>query len=83
MYNGSSEYDLFEFLQDRAAYRAYLQDDAEDNAAFMHHLKKAAAVAIKRELTDVQREYLMLYFGDGYSMTEIAEIKGVAVSSVS
>lgn len=75
--------DLFSFLSDDRAYQEWLSEDRESNEIMLRHLRKAMAVAIQRELTDKQREYLIMHVVDGTKQIEIAYIKGVAPSTVS
>lgn len=56
---------------------------AEDNGKEISELKRNLIAAIEEELTDTERESILLYYGQRMSMTEIAAMKGNAPSSVS
>ena len=56
---------------------------AEDNGKEISELKRNLIMAIKEELTDLERESIMLYYGQRMNMVDIAAMKGTAPSSVS
>lgn len=74
--------DLFSILSDKQVYSDWL-NDGDDNAIMLQHVRKAMSIAIQRELTEKQREYLILRVVDRMSVVEIAELKGVNKSTVS
>ena len=64
-------------------YRRYIIDLGEDNSETHSILKRNLRRAINEELTERQREMMVLYYIDRIKMTDIAEMLGVAPSTVS
>ena len=56
----------------RADLEVYLQMMAEDNSAQLNRLKRNLARALRQEVTPLQREYMMLYYGENMTIPEIA-----------
>ena len=56
---------------------------ADDNRDQMNRLKRNLTHALRNDVTPRQREYMMLYYGQGMSMEVIAEQLGVNKSTVS
>lgn len=56
---------------------------AEDNHAQIGRLKRNLTHALRQDITAKQREYMMLYYGQGMSMEAIAQQSGVNKSTVS
>ena len=74
------------FRRDRetvAAMQAYLRSIAEDNGREVGQLKRNLRLALREELTDRQRQTLLMYYAQDLNMREIAEILGVDRSTVS
>lgn len=69
--------------QDFGEYREYLLRLGGDNSREHSVLLKNLSRAIGEELTERQRELVTLYYIDRLSMSEIAEMLGVNVSTVS
>ena len=70
--------------------RAYAADMAvytramsADNSAELSRLKRNLAAALREDVTEKQREALLLYYGEGLNMREIGERLGVDKSTVS
>lgn len=73
-------YDRLERQTDLAVYSRFL---AEDNSAQMTKLKRNLSRALRQDVTPKQRQYLLLYYGQGMKVTEISEKLGVNKSTVS
>lgn len=56
---------------------------AEDNHEEISELKRNLIRAIREELSDTERNDIMLYYGQRMNMVEIAAMRGVDPSSVS
>ena len=56
---------------------------ADDNRDQMNRLKRNLTHALRQDITQRQREYMMLYYGRGMSMEAIAKELGVNKSTVS
>ena len=56
---------------------------AEDNREQINRLKRNLTHALRQDVTRRQREYMMLYYGQGLSMEEIGRQLGVNKSTVS
>lgn len=56
---------------------------AEDNREQMGRLKRNLTHALRQDITERQRQYMILYYGQGLSMEEIARQVGVNKSTVS
>ena len=61
----------------------YTQLMADDNRDQMNRLKRNLTHALRQDITQRQREYMMLYYGRGMSMEAIAKEVGVNKSTVS
>ena len=67
-------------LVDLAVYTQLMADDNRDQ---MNRLKRNLTHALRQDITQRQREYMMLYYGRGMSMEAIAKEVGVNKSTVS
>ena len=67
-------------LVDLAVYTQLMADDNRDQ---MNRLKRTLTHALRQDITQRQREYMMLYYGRGMSMEAIAKEMGVNKSTVS
>ena len=67
-------------LVDLAVYTQLMADDNRDQ---MNRLKRNLTHALRQDITQRQREYMMLYYGRGMSMEAIAQEMGVNKSTVS
>ena len=67
-------------LVDLAVYTRLMADDNRDQ---MNRLKRNLTHALRQDITQRQREYMMLYYGRGMSMEAIAKECGVNKSTVS
>ena len=67
-------------LVDLAVYTQLMADDNRDQ---MSRLKRNLTHALRQDITQRQREYMMLYYGRGMSMEAIARELGVNKSTVS
>ena len=67
-------------LVDLAVYTQLMADDNRDQ---MNRLKRNLTHALRQDITERQREYMMLYYGRGMSMEAIAREVGVNKSTVS
>ena len=56
---------------------------AEDNREQIGRLKRNLTYALRQDITPKQREYMMLYYGQGMSMEAIGNQLGVNKSTVS
>ena len=56
---------------------------ADDNRQQIGRLKRNLTHALRQDITPKQREYMMLYYGQGLSMEAIARQAGVNKSTVS
>ncbi len=61
----------------------YTQLMADDNKDTINRLKRNLTRALRYDITDKQREYMMLYYGKQMTMEAIANEKGVNKSTVS
>ncbi|MEG2120317.1 MAG: sigma-70 family RNA polymerase sigma factor, partial [Pseudoflavonifractor sp.] len=61
----------------------YARDMAEDNTTQHQRLKRNLVRALREDVTERQRQTLLLYYGDGLNMREIGERLGVDKSTVS
>lgn len=72
----------FEQAQDQYAYDLWRNES--DGADIFHtHLLNAFRVAIRDELTEIQRTYIMAYYYERLTMEEVAERFSVNKSTVS
>ena len=76
----NTSYDNTMGLADLAAYTRFM---AEDNSAQMTRLKRNLSKALQQDVTPKQREYMLLYYGEGMNMSQISEKLGVNKSTVS
>lgn len=61
----------------------YARAMAEDNSQQMGRIKRNLIRALKSDITEKQRLELLLYYGQGVTMTEIGRRLGVHPSTVS
>ena len=61
----------------------WLRENAETNQESCERVRKKLPKAILNELTPRQRKLLQMYYFDGLTMREIAEIENVNQSTVS
>lgn len=76
----SVSYDNTFGMADLATYSRMM---ADDNHRELNRLKRNLTHALRQDVTPKQREYMLLYYGQGLSMTEIAQQSGVNISTVS
>lgn len=76
----STSYDHTGYLADLAVYARFM---ADDNSAQMTKLKRNLTRALRQDVTPKQRQYLMLYYGQGMNLRQISEKLGVNKSTVS
>lgn len=76
----NTSYDNSGGLADLAVYTRFM---AEDNSAQMTKLKRNLSKALRQDVTPKQRQYLMLYYGQGMNLRQIGEQLGVNKSTVS
>ncbi len=62
---------------------AYTREMASDNAQQLDRLRENLAKALRQDVTDRQRQFLLLYYGQGLNMRQIGERVGVNKSTVS
>lgn len=67
-------------MVDLAVYTELMADDNRDQ---INRLKRNLAYALRQDITARQREYMILYYGQGMSMEAIAKQLGVNKSTVS
>ena len=73
-------YDQTFGMADLAVYSRMI---ADDNHQQVNRLKRNLAHALRQDITPKQREYMILYYGQGMSMEAIADQTGVNKSTVS
>lgn len=61
---------------------AYFRSIAEDNSDETSRLKRNVRRALMEELTDRQRQFLLMYYAENIPQIEIAKICGVYPSTV-
>ena len=61
----------------------YARSMASDNSAQLDRVKRNLVRALREDVTARQREFLLLYYGQGLNMREIGEKLGVDKSTVS
>ena len=61
----------------------YTELMAQDNKDQINRLKRNLTHALRQDITQRQREYMMLYYGKSMSMEAIAQQCGVTKSTVS
>lgn len=66
-----------------AALAVYAREMASDNGRQLDRLRENLSKALQQDVTDRQRQYLMLYYGQGLNMRQIGERMGVNKSTVS
>lgn len=76
-----SSSDIFEIIENKSQYEKWVE--SETDLDFADHMKRAAAAAYNRELSDRQKQYFTMYFLEGFTVREIASIAGVNPSTVS
>ena len=76
----SISYDNTFGLVDLAVYTRLM---AEDNSKQINRLKRNLTHALRQDVTQRQREYMVLYYGQGMSMEAIARQCGVNKSTIS
>lgn len=62
---------------------AYSREMASDNVQQLDRLRENLAKALRQDVTDRQRQFLLLYYGQGLNMRQIGERVGVNKSTVS
>ena len=62
---------------------AYSRQMAGDNSQELDRLKRNLVRALREDVTEKQRQVLLLYYAEGYNMREIGERLGVDKSTVS
>lgn len=72
----------YEIETEKAAFRNWLNAAGGDNADELNYTKAAMKQAIREELSERQRAYMMAYCG-GMTMQQVAKKYGVNVSTVS
>lgn len=81
---GYSSDEIFGFLADRHQFQKWAESDQESTEAnFVSHTKRAVIVAIDRELSETQKRYFLMYFLEGKTIQQIADVCGVNKSTVS
>lgn len=73
-------YDQAHGLADLGVYSRMI---ADDNRAQVGRLKRNLTRALRQDVTEKQRRYMVLYYGQGMSMDAIARTCGVNKSTVS
>ena len=61
----------------------WLRLTAEDNSHQLSRLKRNLSRALRQDITPLQREYMMLYYGENMTIPSIARRYGVNKSTVS
>lgn len=61
----------------------YARTMAEDNSESHQRLKRNLVAALREDVTDKQRQALLLYYGEGLNMKEIGDRLGIDKSTVS
>lgn len=70
------------YAADMANYARMLSEE-NTNTEEMSRVKLALWRALHEDITDKQREYMLLYYGEGLNMVEIGQQMGVDKSTVS
>jgi len=73
---------LYEFAQDQHAFELWKNQGNDSDPAY-RHLMNAFRVAIRDELTEQQRTYIMAYYFERLTMEEVSERFAVNKSTVS
>ena len=76
-----SSAEIFQLQCNEHQFKEFYANEADVD--FVSHIKKAAAIAFGRELSEKQKQYYAAYYLDGFSMDKIANIYGVNKSTVS
>ena len=74
LFRSTVSYDNTFGMVDLAVYTELM---AQDNKEQMNRLKRNLTHALRQDITQRQREYMMLYYGKGMSMEAIADRKSV------
>ena len=74
---------LSELQLSYAAFDLWRNSDAGDNLQELRRVRKVIPVLVEECLTDTQRKYVMHHFMDRMSVSDIADMYGVARSTVS
>lgn len=61
----------------------WLHQQAEDNSERLARLHRNLPLAMQQELTERQRQILLLYYHENRTMPEIAQLLGINCSTVS
>ena len=72
---------IFELQSNAIQFRKWNANESDID--FTSHTKRAAVVALERELTETQRLYYTAYYLSGFSIPKIAGMYGVNKSTVS
>ncbi len=70
------------YAADMARYARMISEE-NTNAEEMNRVKLALWRALHEDITEKQRQYLLLYYGEGLNMNQIGERMGVDKSTVS
>lgn len=70
------------YAADMARYARMLEEE-NTNAEELSRVKLALLRALHEDITEKQRQYLLLYYGEGLNMVQIGEKMGVDKSTVS
>lgn len=70
------------YAADMARYARMLEEE-NTNAEELSRVKLALLRALQEDITEKQRQYLLLYYGEGLNMVQIGEKMGVDKSTVS
>lgn len=70
------------YAAEMSRYAQFL-DPGSSNTQALYRVKTALSRALREDVTDKQREYLLLYYGQGKNMVEIGRELGVDKSTVS
>lgn len=68
---------------DMARYARMMEGEENTNTEEMGRVKLALWRALHEDITEKQREYMLLYYGEGLNMVQIGERMGVDKSTVS
>ena len=74
---------FFDIAADKCAFYDWLYSNDEEEFSFSDHKKKCLSVAIKEELSDVQRDYFLKYHMENWTIQDIAKFYGTNKSTVS
>ena len=70
-------------FMDKSAYLEYLLANAETNQDVLNRVKRNLLIAIEYELSEPERQAIILKFYDGLSQKEIAKKLGVNPATIS